>query len=143
MLTSGSLSWLGFGSPGHPSRHAGGISRRIAQASMGGGGWGSQVGELQGCSWNSPASSPVEDWGVSSGNEARFQKGEDGGGRIGVLSGEIGKPLRKLRQSGDLGQQWQSGGVFGGLRIVLPARRRIRVSVLLWTEIRDRFFCNY
>ena len=44
MLTSGSLSWLGFGSPGHPSRHAGGISRRIAQASMGveGGGlrWG-------------------------------------------------------------------------------------------------------
>ena len=63
-----------------------------------------------------------EDWGVSSGNEARFQKGEDGGGRIGVLSGEIGKPLRKLRQSGDLGQQWQSGSVSGGLRIQLPAR---------------------
>ena len=108
---------------------------------MGGGGWGSQVGELQGCSRNSPTSSPAEDWGISSGNEVRFQQGEDGGGRIGVLSSEIGKPLRKLRQSGDLGQQWQSGGVSGGLRIVL--RRRIRVSVLLWTEIRDRFFCNY
>jgi len=67
-----------------------------------------------------------EDWGVSSGNDEMFLRGVDGGRRIGVLSGEIGKPLKKLRQSGDLRHQWQIGGVSGGLRIVLPARRRIR-----------------